>query len=113
MDCTFCKIRDGELPARMIYSDDQCFAFRDIDPQAPLHALVVPRRHISTLNDLVPDDEPLVGHLFSVAAKIARDDGHADEGWRAAFNVNRGAGQSVFHIHLHVLGGRRFRWPPG
>lgn len=112
-DCLFCKIRDGQIPAKPVYTDDQCFAFRDINPQAPTHVLVVPRKHIPTLNDLREEDTPLVGHLFVVAAKIAADEGHAEPGWRAVFNTNREAGQTVFHIHLHVLGGRALGWPPG
>jgi histidine triad (HIT) family protein len=113
MDCLFCKIRDGQIPSKKVYEDDHCFAFRDINPQAPTHVLIVPRRHIATLNDLGGADEELVGHLFVAAAKIARDEGHADAGWRAVFNVNRDAGQTVFHIHLHVIGGRPLGWPPG
>ena len=112
-DCLFCKIRDGQIPSKMVLEDEQCFAFRDLHPQAPTHVLVVPRRHIATLNDLVPEDEALVGHLFTAAARIARDEGHAQDGWRALFNVNRAGGQLVFHIHLHVLGGRQLEWPPG
>ena len=112
-DCLFCKIRDGEIPSKGVYQDDLCFAFRDINPQAQTHVLVVPRKHIATLNDLTPEDEPLAGHLMTVAARIARDEGHADTGWRTVVNVNRGAGQTVFHIHVHLLGGRPFGWPPG
>ena len=112
-DCLFCKIRDGQIPSKQVYADDQCIAFRDINPQAATHVLVVPRKHIATLNDMTAEDEPLVGHLLTVAAKIARDEGHADTGYRTVFNVNRGAGQTVFHIHLHVLGGRPLGWPPG
>jgi histidine triad (HIT) family protein len=112
-DCLFCKIRDGQIPSTKVYEDDRCFAFRDINPQAPTHVLVVPKKHIATLNDVAPDDEELVGHLLVAAARIARDEGHADAGWRTVFNVNRGAGQTVFHIHLHVLGGRGLGWPPG
>lgn len=112
-DCLFCKIRDGQIPSTKVFEDDRCFAFRDIKPQAPTHLLVVPRQHIATLNDLTPADEPLVGHLFTVAAQLARDEGHAAAGWRAVFNVNQAAGQLVFHIHLHVLGGRELDWPPG
>jgi histidine triad (HIT) family protein len=112
-DCLFCKIRDGVIPSTKVYEDDRCFAFRDIKPQAPTHILVVPRQHIATLNDLTPADEPLVGHLLAVGAQLARDEGHAAEGWRTLFNVNRAGGQLVFHIHLHVLGGRDFGWPPG
>jgi histidine triad (HIT) family protein len=112
-DCLFCKIGDGLIPSARVFEDDRCFAFRDINPQAPTHVLVVPRRHIPTLNDLTPEDEGLVGHLIAVAAQIARDEGHSESGWRTLFNVNAGAGQTVFHIHLHVLGGRPFGWPPG
>jgi histidine triad (HIT) family protein len=112
-DCLFCKIRDGVIPSHKVHEDDRCFAIRDIEPQAPTHLLVIPRQHIATLNDLTAADEPLVGHLHTVAAKLARDEGHAADGWRALFNVNRAAGQLVFHIHLHVLGGRDFDWPPG
>jgi histidine triad (HIT) family protein len=112
-DCLFCKIRDGQVPAKMVHEDEHCFAFRDINPQAATHVLVVPRKHIPTLNDLDEADAALAGHLLVVAAKVARDEGHADAGWRAVYNVNRGAGQTVFHIHLHVLGGRPFGWPPG
>jgi len=112
-DCLFCKIRDGQIPSQPVHKDELCFAFRDLNPQAPMHVLVAPRRHIATLNDLGEADEALVGHLFTVAAKLARDEGHAESGWRAVFNVNRGAGQTVFHIHLHVLGGRPLGWPPG
>jgi histidine triad (HIT) family protein len=111
--CLFCKIRDGEIPAKKVYEDDQCLAFRDRDPQAPTHVLVVPRKHIATLNDVGEDDAALVGHLFVAAARVAREEGHADDGWRALFNVNAGAGQTVFHIHLHVLGGRPLGGPPG
>jgi histidine triad (HIT) family protein len=112
-DCLFCRIRDGQIPAKMIHEDEHCFAFRDINPQAPTHILVVPRRHVATLNDLGPDDAALAGHLILVAGQIARAEGHADVGWRTVFNVNGGAGQTVFHIHLHVLGGRPLGWPPG
>ena len=112
-DCLFCKIRDGQIPAAKVHEDDHSFAFRDINPQAPTHVLVVPKKHIATLNDVGPEDEALVGHLFVAAAQIARAEGHADAGWRTVFNVNRGAGQTVFHIHLHVLGGRNLGWPPG
>ncbi len=112
-DCLFCKIRDGQIPAKSVYSDDHVFAVRDINPQAPTHVLVIPRKHIATMNELEPADEQLVGHMFTAARAIAAADGHAEVGWRALFNVNRGAGQTVFHIHLHVLGGRPFAWPPG
>ena len=112
-DCLFCKIRDGQIPATKVHEDDACFAFRDINPQAPTHVLVVPKKHIATLNDVGAADAEVVGQLFVAAAAIARKEGHADEGWRTVFNVNRAAGQTVFHIHLHVLGGRPLGWPPG
>lgn len=112
-DCLFCKVRDGHIPAKKVFEDDRCFAFRDINPQAPSHVLVVPREHIPTLNDLGEAHEALAGHLLLVAAKIAKDEGHAETGWRTLFNTNKHAGQTVFHIHLHVLGGRAMSWPPG
>jgi histidine triad (HIT) family protein len=112
-DCLFCKIRDGGIPAKMVHEDDRSFAFRDINPQAPTHILVVPRKHIPTLNDLGDDDAALVGHLHLVARSVARAEGIADSGYRVLFNTNRGAGQTVFHIHLHLLGGRPLGWPPG
>jgi histidine triad (HIT) family protein len=112
-DCLFCKVRDGQIPAKLVYEDDRAFAFPDIQPQAPTHVLICPRPHIATLNDLTDADAPLAGHLFVVAAKLAKNAGLADAGWRAAVNVNRGGGQHVFHVHLHLLGGRPFGWPPG
>jgi len=112
-DCLFCKIRDGQIPATKVHEDDLCFAIRDIKPQAPTHILVIPKRHISTLNDVQAEDAPLVGHLLVVAKTIAAGEGHGEPGWRTVFNVNEQAGQTVFHIHLHVLGGRAFGWPPG
>ncbi len=115
-DCLFCKIRDGQIPSKRVYDDDRCFAFRDINPQAPTHVLVVPKEHIATVNDLMGADaakKELVGHLVSVAAKIAKDEGLAERGWRTLFNTNADAGQTVFHIHLHVIGGRQMSWPPG
>ena len=112
-DCLFCKIIAGQIPGNVIYQDDRLFAFRDINPQAPMHVLIVPRRHIASLNDLGPDDDGLVGEMVRRAAALAKDAGHADRGYRTVFNVNADAGQTVFHIHLHVLAGRRFAWPPG
>jgi len=111
--CLFCEIRDHKLPAKIIYEDELALAFEDVNPQAPTHVLVIPRKHIASLNDLEPEDESLVGHLLSVAKKIAKERGHDSRGWRAVFNCNREAGQTVFHIHLHVLGGRAMSWPPG
>jgi histidine triad (HIT) family protein len=112
-DCLFCKIVNREIPASIVYEDDQVVAFTDINPQAPLHALIVPRRHIASLNTLTPADDALIGVMARSAAKLAADRGFADHGFRTVFNTNADAGQTVFHIHLHVLGGRRFAWPPG
>ena len=112
-ECLFCRIVAGEIPAALVYSDDHLVAFQDINPQAPMHVLIVPRRHISTLNDLAAVDDPLVGEMVRRAAALAAEQGYAETGYRTVFNCNAGAGQTVFHIHLHVLGGRRFGWPPG
>ncbi len=112
-DCLFCKIIAGEIPGTIVYQDDRVVAFKDINAQAPTHVLVVPRRHIATLNDLTPEDDELVGELTRRAAAIAKEHGHSDRGYRTVFNCNADAGQTVFHIHLHVLGGRRLGWPPG
>ena len=111
--CLFCQIRDRRLSARWVYEDDLALAFEDVRPQAPTHVLVIPRKHIATLNDLLPEDEGLLGHLLSVGGKIAKERGIDGTGWRAILNCNRDAGQTVFHVHLHVLGGREMRWPPG
>ena len=112
-ECLFCRIASGELPAKIVHQDDHCVAFEDISPQAPTHVLVIPRRHISTLNELESDDHELVGRMVAVARDIARDRGHADDGYRTVFNCNAAGGQTVFHIHLHLLGGRTLVWPPG
>ncbi|HEX7072089.1 MAG TPA: histidine triad nucleotide-binding protein [Rhodothermales bacterium] len=108
----FQKIADHEIPATLVHEDEQCVAFRDIDPKAPTHILIVPRKPIPSLNDLTAEDEQLVGHLFVVAAELARKEGLAS-GYRTVFNAGPDAGQSVDHIHLHLLGGRRLSWPPG
>jgi histidine triad (HIT) family protein len=113
MSCLFCRIAQGEIPASMVHQDEDLIAFNDINPQAPTHVLVVPRRHIATLNDLTDADDELVGKMFRRAAAIAGERGHADKGYRTVLNCNREAGQTVFHVHLHVLGGRPFGWPPG
>ena len=112
-DCLFCRIIAGEIPASLVYQDDHVVAFKDITPQAPTHVLVVPRRHIESLNDLAPGDDALVGEMVRTAAKIARDAGVSERGYRTVFNTNADAGQTVFHIHLHLLGGRKIAWPPG
>ena len=112
-DCIFCKIRDGVIHGDIIHQDERAVVFRDINPQAPLHAVIIPRDHIPTLNDLRPEHNELVGHLFQVAAKVAKDAGYGDTGYRTLFNCGAHAGQTVFHIHLHVLAGRHLGWPPG
>jgi histidine triad (HIT) family protein len=112
-DCLFCKIIEGKIPGAIVYQDDRVVAFKDINPQAPMHVLVVPRRHIATLNDLTSEDDGLVGELVRRAAAIAAENGHAERGYRTVFNCNADAGQTVFHIHLHALGGRKLGWPPG
>lgn len=112
-DCLFCKIRDGLIPAKIIYRDEACLAFEDIRPQAPLHVLFVPLKHIATLGDMTVEDRELVGHLTWAAGKYAREKGMSESGYRVVVNTNRDAGQTVFHIHLHLLAGRPMAWPPG
>lgn len=112
-DCLFCKIRDGQIPAQITYRDDQVLAFKDVGPKAPLHELVIPLRHIATLADAAPEDAELFGRLMVVAAKRAKESGLAAGGFRVVMNAGADAGQSVHHIHLHVLGGRALAWPPG
>ena len=112
-DCLFCKIVAGQIPASIVFQDDHVVAFKDITPRAPTHVLIVPRRHIASLNDLVADDDALVGEMVRTAATIAKEEGLADRGYRTVFNCNADAGQTVFHIHLHLLGGRAMAWPPG
>jgi histidine triad (HIT) family protein len=111
--CLFCRIATGEIPAALVHQDDHLIAFRDINPQAPMHVLVVPRRHIASLNELTGTDDALIGEMHRRAAAIAREHGYAERGYRTVVNCNADAGQTVFHIHLHVLGGRTFTWPPG
>jgi histidine triad (HIT) family protein len=113
MSCLFCKIIAGEIPASKVYEDDRMIAFNDINPQAPMHVLIVPKGHVSTLNDLSDGDDGLVGAMVRVAAKMAKERGVDGAGYRTVFNCNAQAGQTVFHIHLHVLGGRVMTWPPG
>ena len=112
-ECLFCRIVRREIPASIVYEDDRVLAFNDINPQAPLHALVIPKRHIATLNDLSPQDDGIVGEIARRAAAIAKEKGYADRGFRTVFNTNAEAGQTVFHIHLHLLAGRGLSWPPG
>jgi histidine triad (HIT) family protein len=113
MSCLFCKIIAGEIPASKVYEDEQMVAFNDINPQAPMHVLVVPRVHIATVNDLDPGHDALVGAMVRRAAALAASRGFASGGYRTVFNCNADAGQTVFHVHLHVIGGRRMAWPPG
>ena len=112
-DCIFCKIAQGEMEADIIYNDDRVLAFRDINPQAPVHVLVIPRRHIRSAMDLSEEDAPLLSHIFRVVQEISDTEGIAGKGVRVLTNVEREAGQSVFHLHFYVLGGRRMLWPPG
>ena len=112
-DCLFCKITAGAIPANIVYQNDNVLAFRDLNPQAPTHILVIPKKHIATTNDIADVDAALIGQLYLAAKQIAKDEGIADIGYRTVMNCNRGAGQTVFHIHLHVLGGRAMGWPPG
>ena len=112
-NCLFCKIVKGEIPADIVYESETAVAFRDINAKAPTHVLVIPRKHISTINDLEMEDETTVGSLYTAAREIAAEEGIAEDGYRVVMNCNEAAGQSVFHIHLHVLGGRSLSWPPG
>ena len=112
-DCLFCKMIAREIPVKPVYEDPDLIAITDINPQAPLHVLLIPKLHIASLNDLGPEHDSLVGSMFRQAAAIAKEYGYAERGFRTVFNTNREAGQSVFHIHLHVLGGRTLARPPG
>lgn len=112
-DCLFCKIVTKAIPAEIVFEDRDLVAFADINPQAPTHLLVIPRKHVATLNELRADDDDLVGKMVRQAAVLAHERGHADAGFRTVFNCNADAGQTVFHIHLHVLAGRPLEWPPG
>lgn len=112
-DCIFCKIAAGEIPAELVFQDDVCVAFKDINPAAPVHAIIIPRVHIPTLNDLTPEQESIVGHVLAVAPVIAGELGVASSGYRVVANCNADGGQVVFHVHFHLLGGRKLAWPPG
>jgi len=113
MDCLFCKIADKTIPADIVFEDDKVIAFRDVAPQAPTHILVIPRQHIPTLNDLNQQTNELLGHILHSAKTIAAAEGLSEDGYRVAMNCNQHGGQTVFHIHLHLLGGRQMQWPPG
>ncbi len=112
-DCLFCKMVSGAIAPDKVYEDDQVLAFRDINPQAPVHVLVVPKEHIATLNELDDEHRPLIGRMVQAAAKVAAQEGVGDSGYRTIMNCNADGGQTVFHIHLHLLAGRRMHWPPG
>lgn len=113
MSCLFCRIIAGEIPSKKIYEDNELYAFEDINPQAPMHVLIVPRQHVATLNDLQQPNDALVGSMVRRGAAIAKERGFDASGYRTVFNCNSQAGQTVFHVHLHVLGGRNMTWPPG
>ncbi len=112
-NCLFCRITAGEIPAVCVYEDESCIAFRDINPQAPTHVLVIPRKHIASIKDMSTEDENTLGHLLYICGEIARRENIADSGFRTVFNTGTGAGQTVFHIHAHIIGGRTLSWPPG
>ncbi|KTD19704.1 histidine triad nucleotide-binding protein [Legionella londiniensis] len=113
MDCLFCKIIGGDIPAKVIFENSEIMAFRDIKPQAPTHVLVVPKKHIATIADADTGDERLLGQMILAAKKIANEEGLTEKGYRLIFNVNSYGGQEIYHIHLHLLGGRQMTWPPG
>ena len=113
MDCLFCSIIEKKITSKIVYEDDHVLAFEDIHPQAPVHILIIPRKHISTVLEVTPGDNALLGHMFQAANIIAKNMGIAERGFRLVMNFNREAGQTVFHIHLHLLAGRIMRWPPG
>ncbi len=113
MACLFCQIANGEIPSKIVYENDTVLAFEDVNPQAPTHILVIPRNHIESLNELTPDQAGLMGELILTAKDIARERGIADDGYRIVANCNAQGGQTVFHVHLHLLGGRFMQWPPG
>ncbi|MEE8059505.1 MAG: histidine triad nucleotide-binding protein [Pseudomonadales bacterium] len=113
MDCLFCSIANRSIPSDIVYEDEQVLAFRDVNPQAPTHILVIPQKHIATINDMAPDDSALIGQMVLTAKKLAAQEGISEQGYRLVMNCNGDAGQTVFHIHLHMLGGRNMTWPPG
>ena len=113
MDCLFCKIIAGDIPSNKVYEDDKVYAFRDIEPQAPVHILIIPKEHIASANELTEENASVVGHIFAVAAKIAKEEGIAEGGYRIVNNCGEDGGQTVNHLHFHMLGGRSLAWPPG
>lgn len=113
MDCLFCKIAGGAIPATVVFEDNELMAFRDLHPQAPTHVLIIPKQHIATINDATDENQALLGKMILRAKQLAQAEGFSDSGYRLVFNVNPHGGQTVFHIHLHLLGGRSMTWPPG
>ena len=113
MDCIFCKIVSGEIKADIVFESDEVLAFRDLNPQAPEHILIIPKKHLSTINDFAPEDAPVLGLMGQAAKRIAQDLGVEDNVYRLVINCGEGAGQTVFHTHMHFLSGRQFSWPPG
>jgi len=111
--CLFCRILAGEVPGDVVYQDERSVVIRDVNPQAPMHVLVIPREHLESLDDAAQKDEPLLGHLLRVGARVASEQGYDESGYRSVINTGPGAGQSVFHLHVHVLAGRPLNWPPG
>lgn len=112
MDCIFCKIASGEIPSTRVYEDDLCVAFKDLEPQAPVHILIIPREHIASAAEITQENSSIVAHIFEVAAKLAKEN-KLEKGWRIVSNVGEDGGQSVKHMHFHLLGGRPMAWPPG
>lgn len=112
-DCLFCGIVEGKIKGNIVYQDDSVVAFKDVNPKAPVHVLIIPRKHVVGVLDLTAEDGAVIGHIFAVAARLAREQGIADSGFRVVVNSGADAGQSVFHLHYHLLGGRRMTWPPG
>jgi histidine triad (HIT) family protein len=113
MDCLFCKVAEGAIPATLVFKDEELIAFRDIHPQAPTHMLIIPKQHIPTLNEAQDEDQILLGKMILRAKKLAQTEGLSENGYRLVFNTNSNGGQTVYHIHLHLLGGRQMTWPPG
>lgn len=113
MNCIFCRIVKGEIPSKKVYEDDHVLAFHDIAPQAPIHILIIPKKHFSTILDIEETDKSLIGHIFTVANRIAKEQGFSDRGFRIVTNCNSDGGQTVFHLHFHLLAGRQMHWPPG
>lgn len=113
MNCLFCKIAQGEIPASVVFEDDEIMAFRDLNAQAPIHLLLIPKLHITTINEANDENQALLGKMILRAKTIARTEGISDAGYRLVFNINPNGGQTVYHVHLHLLGGRQMTWPPG